>query len=64
MDVLELAKQKFRLYMATDCGFPERETHLHEASSCLTEALANHSEKGIEFDDGMSLHPQVNVPIH
>lgn len=45
-DVLESAKRKYRLVIATEIGFPHPKKDLNRASDCLTEAMAAHEDGG------------------
>lgn len=52
VDILELAKKYFRLWIATGVNFPEREKHLSNATECLTKAIDKHHQEGSEVEDG------------
>ena len=54
VDILELAKRYFRLWIATEVNFPERETHLSDATNCLTRAVNEHRQEGSEVEEGKS----------
>jgi hypothetical protein len=52
-DVLEQAKWKFRLWLSTECPFPDRLKHISEAEDCIDEALAEHKEDGGRVEPGI-----------
>jgi hypothetical protein len=54
VDILELAKKYFRLWIATTMNFPEREKYLNGATDCLTQAIDKHRQEGSKVEDGRS----------
>ena len=54
VDILELTKRYFRLKIAMEINFPEREQHLHLATNCLTCAIEEHRQEGSDVEDGTS----------
>lgn len=54
-DVLERAKEFFRLWMIKECPFPQRDTHLCNARHALTAAMEEFEAKGFEVEDGKSM---------
>jgi hypothetical protein len=61
-DVLELAKLKFRCWLVCQNAFPSRRLHLqHEASECVTEALAEYQGKEHLVESGKSLSMQSHL---
>jgi hypothetical protein len=50
--VLEGAKEKFRVFLTTDNGFPSREVGLQEARDCLMEALEDFRKLGKKVEKG------------
>ena len=53
-DVLERAKEFYRLWVIKDCPFPVRECHLLQAHLCLEKAMEEFEKKGREVETGMS----------
>jgi hypothetical protein len=51
-DVLEEAKWKFRLWLLTECPFPDRKIHFKKAEDCIEEALTEHWENGGGVEPG------------
>lgn len=51
-DVLERAKQLYRLWAVEECPFPERECHLLNALKCLEAAMEEFEQKGREVEAG------------
>jgi hypothetical protein len=43
-DILEKAVKRWQMWMACECGFPNKgnENHLGKAMKCITDALAEH----------------------
>jgi hypothetical protein len=54
VDILKLAKKYFRLWIAMECNFPEREKHFKDATDCLTRAIDKYQQEGSEVEDGTS----------
>jgi hypothetical protein len=52
-DVLERAKWRFRLWLSTQCPFPDRDRHISEAEDCIDEALAEHMANGGGVEPGI-----------
>lgn len=52
-DVLEKAKRKFRLFLATDIPFPNREDHFSKAEDFVSEAINDHQKRGGQLENGM-----------
>jgi len=50
--VLESAKEKFRVFLTTDNGFPSRELGLQEAKDCLMEALVDFRKSDRKVEKG------------
>jgi hypothetical protein len=56
VDILELAKRHFRLYVASEMNYPERDKHLWKATDCLETSINIHKKKeGVVVEEGMSL---------
>ena len=53
-DVLERAKEFYRLWVIKDCPFPVHECHLLQARLCLEKAMEEFEKKGREVETGMS----------
>ena len=53
-DILERAKEFYRLWVIKECPFPERECHLLSALPCLEKAMEEFEKKGREVEAGMS----------
>ena len=61
-DVLERAKEFYRLWVIKDCPFPVRECHLLQARLCLEKAMEEFETKGREVETGMlSYHILMNM---
>lgn len=54
-DVLEKAKKKYRLVVATEIGFPHPKKDSNRAFDCLTEAIAEHEDDGGMVEPGECL---------
>lgn len=52
-DILERAKQFFRLWLVKECPFPDREVNLKDASNALIRAINEYEAKDCEVEDGM-----------
>lgn len=52
-DILEVAKRKYRLYLATKNAFPDREKDFGEARDCLTEAMQEHTDASGDVEIGI-----------
>ena len=51
-DVLDRAKQLYRLWAIKECPFPERECHLLSALTCLEKAMEEFEQKDHEVEAG------------
>jgi hypothetical protein len=58
-DVLEHAKEKFRLFLTSVNAFPTRILGLQEAKDCLTEALEDFRQADKKVEKGMHAIPIV-----
>ena len=54
-DVLERAKEFFRLWMIKECPFPQRDLHLVNAEAALKAAMEEFEENGSLVEDGKSM---------
>lgn len=51
-DVLDKAKKKFHLFLATDVPFPNRDEHFSKAEDCISEAIDEHQKRGGQLENG------------
>ena len=54
-DVLEQAKEFFRLWMIKECPFPQRDLHLVNAEASLKAAMEEFEENGSLVEDGKGM---------
>lgn len=52
VDILERAKQYFRLWLIKECPFADREVNLPDARRALKRAIEEFEAKDIEVEDG------------
>jgi hypothetical protein len=60
-NLLEKVKKRYRLYLATENGFPNREDHLDHAIDILTEELTVYFKKGEKAEKGI-IFPLLKLP--
>ena len=52
VDILERAKQYFRLWLIKECPFADREVNLPDAQRALNRAIEEFEAKDIEVEEG------------